>query len=374
MFILISIKKRLLILFILFFLICGLGAYSKIFYTKTSTVVTGENLTEFLKLKIQEIFDTRNKSLLNQNNNILKKLYNRENKTGIWAYEHAFKKMKYLHQWSNKQGVEFKNIDSQIILRRIKKKQDRFSVTLLVSTKYQYTYIDSPKKYNTFRIGTYHVLDLIPQEDRLVIAKEWYRDPFADSLHLNKSKNNRVKEKILSEKAKDLSKLNPRRLKALEYLNQYCGAANPPDKGFKYNNKYRNYNYQGGDCANFASQVLYEGGKFKKNSIWNYSQGSGSKAWVNAHSFNRYMIYSNRASKIAHGNYEQILKYSYKLLPGDYIGYEKKGKVVHISVISGFDSKGYALVNCHNADRYRVPWDLGWSDRGIKFWLVRVHY
>ena len=35
---------------------------------------------------------------------------------------------------------------------------------------------------------------------------------------------------------------------------------------FKYNKKYRDYNPQGGDCANFASQILFEGGKFKKNS------------------------------------------------------------------------------------------------------------
>ncbi|MBM7558094.1 hypothetical protein JOC47_002964 [Halanaerobacter jeridensis] len=38
------------------------------------------------------------------------------------------------------------------------------------------------------------------------------------------------------------------------------------------------------------------------------------------------------------------------------------------------DSKGYILVNSHNSDRHRVPWDLGWSNNEIKFCLVRVHY
>jgi ABC-type uncharacterized transport system permease subunit len=47
---------------------------------------------------------------------------------------------------------------------------------------------------------------------------------------------------------------------------------------------------------------------------------------------------------------------------------------VHIAVVTGADSKGYALVNCHNADRFKVPWDLGWSDKGITFRLIRVHY
>ncbi|MDK2919909.1 MAG: hypothetical protein PWQ37_2642 [Candidatus Petromonas sp.] len=86
------------------------------------------------------------------------------------------------------------------------------------------------------------------------------------------------------------------------------------------------------------------------------------------------MLYSGRASKIAYGTYEQVYKASYKLLPGDFIAYEKNGKVTHISVVTGADSKGYTYVHSHNTDRYRVPWDLGWSDKGIKFWLVRVHY
>lgn len=86
------------------------------------------------------------------------------------------------------------------------------------------------------------------------------------------------------------------------------------------------------------------------------------------------MLYSGRGSLITRGTYNQVFKNSFKLLPGDFIAYEKKGKVTHISVVTGIDSKGYALVNCHNTDRYRVPWDLGWSDKGIVFWLVRVNY
>ncbi|SJZ84057.1 Putative amidase domain-containing protein [Selenihalanaerobacter shriftii] len=112
--------------------------------------------------------------------------------------------------------------------------------------------------------------------------------------------------------------------------------------------------------------MLYEGGGFTKNRRWNYKRGSGSKAWVNAHAFNRYMVNSGRASLIVRGPYSKLLKYSYKLLPGDYIAYEKKRKVVHVSIVTRIDSKGYILVNCHNADRHRVPWDLGWSNKEIK--------
>ncbi|MBM7622820.1 amidase domain-containing protein [Sporohalobacter salinus] len=304
---------------------------------------------------------------------MLERLYSKETKAR-WAYEHELKRMKYLHKWSDKQGIEFKEIESQIIINRIKKKENGFSVNLSVSTEYQYVYEDTPETYNSFRTGSYHVLNLAFREERLVIAKEWYRDPFADSLNLETIENQKVKELILSGKAKDLSDLAEKRVKALEYVDQYCGAASPPKYGFKYNAKYKNYNYQGGDCTNFISQVLYEAGGFTKNRIWNYKQGSGSKAWVNAHAFNKYMLNSGRASLIARGTYDEVLEASYKLLPGDYIAYEKKGKVAHVSIVTGIDSKGYILVSSHNADRYRVPWDLGWSNKGIKFWIVRVHY
>ena len=108
---------------------------------------------------------------------------------------------------------------------------------------------------------------------------------------------------------------------------------------------------------------MYEGGKFKKTSVWNYYKNDGSQAWVNAQSFKNFLVSCWRGSVIVYGTYDKVLKLSYKLLPGDIIAYEKKGKVVHISVVTGADSRGYSLVNCHNTDRYRVPWDLGWSDK-----------
>lgn len=207
-----------------------------------------------------------------------------------------------------------------------------------------------------------------------MITNEWYKSPFANTLDIDKIDIDKINEIILSGKVTDLSDLSDRRIGALNYADENSGVARPPDYSFKYNPKYKNYNSLGGDCANFASQMLFEGGGFSKTKSWNYTAGEGSKAWVNANSFNSFMLNSGRASIIAKGTYEHVLKNSYKLQPGDYIGYEKKGKVAHISVVTGIDSKGYALINCHNSDRYRVPWDLGWSSEGIKFWLVHVNY
>lgn len=375
-------------------LIIGTILYYHTTQTGSPAIYVSDEQYDIIKTKIEEIFITRNNAILEKNSENIKKLYNRNLRNGLWACEHALKKMKYLHSWSEKQGIIFENIKSKIIIRYIKKKSNGFNINLLVSTEYIYSYVDTPQNENSFRIGTYHSLDLIPHSNldtnvhsensldshnsminkKFLITREWYTDPFADSLHLDKVKNENIQTTILKGIKKDLAQINEKRKSALNYAKKYCGAASIPEYNYEYNKKYRNYNNLGGDCANFASQILHEGGGFRKNDTWNYYRGSGSRAWLNAHAFNNYMIYSGRGTLIARGSYEKVLKQSYQLLPGDYIAYEKNGKVVHISVVSGSDSKGYTLVISHNTDRYHVPWDLGWSNDEIRFRLVRVHY
>lgn len=322
---------------------------------------------------VDEIFHSRNQAILQGNLTALASLYDRRTRNGIWAYEHQAKKEKYLRNWCYKQGVKLSVIKSLVRLRQVRPKNNGIRVTLLASTEYRYFYENEPATVNLMRIGTYHSLDLAHQDGQWRISREWYTDPFADALAMDKGQAAADHVFIPSQKPRDFSELAPRRLKAVAYADAYCGAAANDEEGFKYNPKYRNYNYSGGDCANFASQVLHEGGGFHKTYAWNYGKGA-SRAWVNAHAFNSYMLNSGRASRIACGTYNQVLKASYELLPGDYVAYEKKGKVTHISVVTGADSKGYTLTNSHNADRYRVPWDLGYGDRGIKFWMMRVHY
>lgn len=358
------------------FIILGILIFSIIFASiilrpsmvpALSTIFVDEEVEK----EIQQIFADRNLALLDQDKDALKKLYDQNIKYGVWAYEHELKKMKYLHAWSEKQGVDFTNVNSKVVVKWTKEKGEKTAINLLASTEYEYRYENEPKKSNYFRIGTYHSLDLKKYSDGYKIVREWYTDPFADSLHLDERKTAKSKEYILSQEKRDMSNIIERRKKALAYADKYCGAA--AEKEYIYNKKYKNYNPLGGDCANFASQILFEGGNFKKTYAWRYRK-EGSKAWINAHAFKNYMIHSKRASVVAYGTYDQVYKAAYKLLPGDFVAYEKKGKVTHISVISGADSKGYSLVNSHNTDRFRVPWDLGFSDKKIKFWLVHVHF
>ena len=357
----------LIVLAMLLFVYVGQqGGVTGVFYNTNET----EDLTDSIK----QIFRNRNNAIINGDLMLIESLYDTSTKYGIWAHQHELTKMKYIKNWGQKQGVKFTDIIPTIKIRSIKPKGDKFSVNLLCSTEYRYVYENEPDKVNSSRIGTYHILDLIYKDEVWVITREWYKDPFEDSLNLGKIKVDSINQYISTHTARDLSDIGDRRKNAIEYADKYSGAASEEKYDFKYNKKYRNYNSQGGDCANFASQVLFEGGKFKKNHMWNYNNSGATRAWLNADGFKSYMLHSGRASLIAYGNYEKVYKASYKLLPGDFVAYEKNGNITHISMVTGADSKGYSLVTCHNTDRNKVPWDLGWSSSKVRFWLVRVHF
>ncbi|CEI73501.1 MULTISPECIES: amidase domain-containing protein [Romboutsia] len=340
--------------------------------TEVSKIEDGEN--NKYKLLLEELFDHRNKAILDKNEEGLKELYEVDKKFGLWAWEHEVKKMKYLENWSSKQGVKFNDIKAKVKIKKVKEKEEGlYGIICTVSTEYKYSYDKEPDIINMCRIGTYHYINVKIIDDQYIITKEWYTDPFADSLNLDNIKSEDIKNYISMQKPTILD-LKQEQIKAIEYAHKYCGAAADEENGLKFNSNYRDYNPEGGDCANFASQIMFESGRFKKNDTWNYADGAGTKAWVNAQAFKNYIVYSGRGSLIAKGSYEDIYKEAYNLRPGDFVAYEKGGRITHVSTVTGLDSKGYPLVTCHNTDRLLVPWDLGWSDKAIRFHLIKVHY
>lgn len=339
-----------------------------------ANIIDDEEMHNQYQLLLENLFDYRNKALLEKNEDMLKELYDTEIKTGLWAYEHEVSKMKYLENWSYKQGVKFNDIKTRVKIKKVKEKEKNlYGIICTVSTEYKYSYENQPDTINMCRIGTYHYLNVRIEDNQYIITKEWYTDPFADSLNLDNIKSEDIKNYILNQNAVELN-LTEEQKKAIEYAHKYCGAAADEEYGFKFNPNYKDFNPDGGDCANFASQIMFESGRFKKNQTWNYSNGDGTKAWVNAQGFKNYILYSGRGSLIAQGSYEEVYKQAYSLRPGDFVAYEKGGRITHVSTVTGLDSKGYPLVTCHNTDRYLVPWDLGWSNKAIRFHLIHVNY
>ena len=347
---------------------------SKVSEIEAIKIDEDDQIKQQYQLLLQNLFDYRNKAILEQNEEILKELYDTDKKTGLWAYEHEVEKMKYLKNWSSKQGVTFNDIKTKVKIRKVKEKEtDLYGIICNVATDYNYSYENEKDVKNIFRIGTEHYLNVKIKDNQYIITKEWYTDPFADSLNLENIKSDDIRSYILAQQKPDIQ-LTQEQQKAIDYAHRYCGVSTEEECEFKFNREYKNFNPDGGDCANFASQIMYESGRFKKNSIWNYNNRDGTKAWVNAQGFKNYILNSGRGSLICKGSYEETYKESYNLRPGDFVAYEKGGRITHVSTVTGMDSKGYPLVTCHNTDRLLVPWDLGWSNKTIRFHLIRVHY
>lgn len=322
---------------------------------------------------LNQAFEVRNAAILTNDAKADESLYDTQNGYGSWTYQYEAKRIEYLHKWADKQGVEFTDIQSKITITSTYKADEGYSFHFICPTEYRYSYNDNPSASNLFRIVTYHYISLAEKEGKWRIENEWYLDPVEYSLDEENIGSEAIRDCISSGKARDFSGLNEYRVQAVAYADRYCGASGVEEYGVQYNKSYKNYNGIGGDCTNFISQVLYEGGKFRKNPTWNYER-EGSSAWCQASAFLDYMLYSGRASQIACGTYDQVLKASYSLEPGDIISYVRNGKVEHSVVVTGADAKGYPLVDCHTVDSYRVPWDLGWNSGDVKFCLLKVNY
>ena len=113
--------------------------------------------------------------------------------------------------------------------------EEIISINLLCNTEYKYAYVDKEEEINTSRIGTYHILELVKRDDKWLISKEWYNDPFTDSLKLDNIKVDSIKEYILSQGPRDFSNIGERRENAVQYAHRYCGAASEEKYGFEYN-------------------------------------------------------------------------------------------------------------------------------------------
>ena len=340
----------------------------------TNYTDNADELKNQFQALLENLFLNRNSAILSKDTEGLKAFYDLNKKVGQWAYENETTKIKYFSNWSEKQGAKFDKINSILKVKKVKEKEPNlFGVICYVSTEFCYSYLDSPSEQNRFKLGTYHYLNLRKDGDRYIITKEWYTDPLADSLTLENIKSDEIKKYILSSTKPEVA-INERCQKAIDYAHTYCGVSDNNEFLFKYNPNYKNFNPEGGDCANFASQILYEGGGFKKNDYWNYTKGDATKAWVNAQGFKNYIVGSGRGSYIAKGSYQETYKSAFQLRPGDIVAYEKKGRITHISTVTGLDSKGYPLVTCHNTDRLLVPYDLGWSNKNIRFHFIDIYY
>ena len=146
---------------------------------------------------------------------------------------------------------------------------------------------------------------------------------------------------------------------AINYANQYCGITTKnysDDDGESvsgnntsaYNSAYTYY--IGADCANFVSQCLYAGG-LQQDSTWKV----GIYAWINAKGLVNYLTaYKGFPSYDVSSNGANI----YPGNPVYWINSNSSSASGHQMICTGYNSKGEPVLNGHNSDMFRVPYDI----------------
>ncbi len=311
-----------------------------------------------------------------------------ERRTAQWALQHEEGKYRYVEAWARERGVKFVEAKTEIWVKELKVTEDRarFYVAQSLMLGYQYP---GEEAVNRFGVGSRHIIELHrTADDRWLIGLEWYSDPLGDETETpaetpkRKPSTGRVPQALagllaptaeataLSTAASagrlDLAYRYDRE-GAVRYMDTYCGLAAGCGNGNKYNTKFRNYMGEGGDCANFVSQALRHGGKVP---VPYFTRVDGLVS---------HLRYTGKADLVAKGDFATVWRiaagkpdgFRSFVRPGDVLAYQYKDKMAHVALITGFDSRGYPLGNSHTADRYHVPFDLGW-DRKTIYWFVQM--
>ena len=393
---------------ILFFILLVGLSYSKsdyLFINKDMAISTMTSAdvdkTEITKV-LETIYKDRCSMFINKDITNLPSYYDTSQKLGKWSLEHEVKRLGYFNDWSSQRGMNFLKVESTPKVRKITK--TKRGLRLLVDEYYKFEYIYNnditPTTTNTFGVGLTHSMEIIKKEDKWIIYSDWYLDCFEDALksYSGEIKNPKLNaDKKLSYEIKKYPKIQSEppvvakghydKINAVKYADKYCGIPWASGNLMKYNKRYTNYTGNGGNCTNYVSQSIgdKDGGNLRFDNVWHctykkYDGADGSSAWVNADAFKNYLIYSGRGKIVGKGTFKELISPSpgypggvvQKLDIGDLICYAKGNDIDHFAIVTGFDSHGYPLVNTHTIDRYHVPWDLGWGDKNIKFYLIHV--
>lgn len=306
--------------------------------------------------------------------------------TGRWLMDQEQGKAVHLHAWLGSRGYVLTDLQVEVRVLRVKTNGNTATASVIYRLGLGYRPAQIPQGSTDWMgVGTSHVVELVRSgEDWLVRA-----DHALDPLHESGPPPGTVAGSGLNDppaaaasSPTGLANSRPwrsgfNRGRAAQYADTYCGIALGCSNGHRYNREYRDFTGLGGDCANFASQVLVAGG-LRPGAGWRFDprQREASVAWINAGALVRYLLSSGRAQLVARGSFAQVTRAAGghglpRLAPGDIIGYERDGDIVHVSVVAASNSAGYAVVNSHTADRHHVPWDLGWSEN-TRFWLVQI--
>ncbi|WP_239619233.1 amidase domain-containing protein [Cohnella mopanensis] len=337
---------------------------------------------------VQDLFDARSRFLLSKDDTMLNNFYLSTEKASRHALNQEKIRKEYVNAWAARRKVQFVRAQSHVRVPRIRMDGKLAKVSVVQSQQLEYTYPEPFSVYQSFGIGTRHALTLIQKDGKWHVLREWYSDPLNENPKLISDTDDRFPNPLIHEHSRPMhlnkAKSGYHRDRAVAYANKYAGAAWGAGNNYRYNKKYRDYTSDGGDCTNFASQVIgdpIEGGGLRMTANWRYwFRSGGSHTWIQTDRFSKFLQNSGYVRIIAKGTFEEITKPSAnhpygdigELKPGDLIAYILHGNDVdHFGILVGYDDYGYPLVNSHTADRHRVPFDLGW-DQNTRYQLIHI--
>ncbi|MDN5345515.1 MAG: hypothetical protein PWQ18_1629 [Clostridia bacterium] len=335
-----------------------------------------------LRERLQQVFTARARSLINGGYQTLEAYYDTTTTSGLFALNHEIGRIKYVQAWLKERQVSVAGSQMHLAIIDAGCEGDRGWASVSQHIILNYRHQGEPEKtVNQMGVRTIHWVEVVKRGGKWLISRDWYWDPFeADDLKPEISPGTATCGASLSKMPPPRGKYH--REAAVAYADRYSGVRLGKGDGH-YNRSYRDFTGLGGDCANFASQVLSDknAGGLPRDWAWNYHNGEGSQAWARAGDLVYYLMDSGLAVKLMEGDFAEVTRASTRypcgavnaLYPGDIIAYEEGGEISHVSVVVGRDSAGYLLVNSHTADRARVPWDMGWDKETI-YWLLQVVY
>ncbi|KUK12470.1 MAG: hypothetical protein XD51_0591 [Moorella sp. 60_41] len=341
----------------------------------------GKNFRDLtaVRRELEEIFKYRVEALVTGDTGGLEKFYDTSETTGRWALDHEIGRSRYIRDWLAKRDLEVvgKLLHLNIVDAGFQGEGHAWA-SVAQHLILQYRPRGAGKAaVSEMGLRTIHWVELVEKDNRWLIQKDWYWDPF---------ENDSLNPDIVPRPAGDAGAQQPRdaavpegrgqynREAAVRYAERYSGVRMGPGDG-RYNPAYKDFTYEGGDCANFVSQVLTDkkAGGLPTDWNWFYSRGEGTAAWVQAEALVHHLTGAGLAALVGRGDLEEVWEAVDLLQPGDVIGYEEDGEIVHVSVVVGRNAQGYVVVNSHTADRYHVPWDMGW-EREHRYWLLHITY
>ncbi len=298
------------------------------------------------------------------------------------ALRHARARMHFLQAWQAARGVKIEGASVDLRTPAIRfLGKDRVRVTAFVSENFRYRSARGPALQQAFGLGTRRFY-VLRKERFWRIQAEDYTDPLDQDTRIpGEAMPAAPASRELAHRGQSvLPSLSA--LRAVRYADNYCGGAPGCGNDRRYNPRYNDFNGEGGDCTNFVSQTLRDAG-FRQTGEWAWDarKGDGTRAWSNAEGLVAYLLDSGRAQRIGGGTYEDVTTPGQdgsptpiaRLVPGDIIGYREQGRIVHLALVVGLSPTDYVLVDSHTADRYHVPWDIGW-DRRTRYVLLKLRY